>query len=200
MPVVLLKYLARNTTIFHHTRWPVYWGVMPRIRAALDLAVGERLLDVGCGTGMCAPLARGPYLGIDTALASLAFAHRRFAGPQRHIAAMSAGAMGVVPGSFEKCAVVNVAHHLDDAALDTLLGEIRKVVGGAVVVVDPAPDIGNAVERAILRHDRGEYVRPRGALRARLARRYEIEHEETFHNRLHILPQVLFRLRPREAS
>jgi len=158
------------------------------------------IVDAGCGTGLCAPLARGLYLGVDTALVSLTFAQRRFGDAQRHFALMSAGAMAVAPASFDKCAVVNVAHHLDADALDTLLTDVQRAVRGPVVLVDPAPDVGNALELAILRHDRGEYVRPRAALRALLTRRYDIEHEETFHNHLHILPQVLFRLRPRERS
>ena len=58
MALVLLQHLARSTTVFHYTRTPVYWGVMPPIRAALSLAPGERLLGVDTALGVATAPAR----------------------------------------------------------------------------------------------------------------------------------------------
>ena len=191
-----LQRLMQDRRVFHYTRPLMYWGSLSRFRAALALRPGERLLDVGCGTGICAEIARGPYLGIDTSLDSLSFARTHVGGAAHAFAAMRADALGLRPRSFDKALIVNVAHHLDDAALDGLLCAVRAVVTGTVVLVDLAPDVANPVEHLLIRYDHGEYMRPRAVLRPLVARRYAVEHEETFHNTLRIVPQVLFRLVP----
>lgn len=198
LPAPVQRFIG-DRRVFHSTRKPMYWGTLSRVESALALRPGERLLDIGCGTGMFAPCAPGLYLGIDTALESLRFAHARFAGGQRHFAVMSAGALALRPDSFDKALIANVAHHLTEAELDGLLCGVRAAVRGTVVLLDLALDIANPVERLLLRYDRGEHVRPRAALRPLLARRYAIEREEAFHNTLHVVPQVLFRLAAGDA-
>lgn len=191
-----LQRVIQDRRLFHYTRPLMYWGSLPRFQAALALRPGERLLDVGCGTGICAGFARGPYLGIDTSLDSLLFARAHAGGGEHEFVAMRADALGLRPRSFDKALIVNVAHHLDDAEVDGLLCAVREVVSGTVVLVDLAPDVANAAEHLLIRYDHGEYMRPRAALRPLVARRYAVEHEETFHNTLRIVPQVLFRLVP----
>ena len=194
-----LQRVIQDRRLFHYTRPLMYWGTLPRVRAALALTSRERLLDVGCGTGVFAPLAHGAYVGIDTSLESLRFAHAQANGAARQFVAMRGDALGLRPRSFDKALIVNVAHHLDDAELDTLLGAVGDVVDGPVVLVDLAPDVANPVERLLIRYDNGEHMRARAALRTLVARRFAIEHEETFHNTLRIVPQVLFRLAARGA-
>lgn len=195
----LVHAAARNAALFHYTRSIAYLGITRRLAAALELAEGERLLDVGCGTGFFARLARGPYVGFDTTQASLAFGRRHYA-PARHaFLAMSATHLGLADRSIDRAVIVNVAHHLTDDVLDGLLRDLRRVVTKRVLLVDLDPDSGNPLEDWFMHRDRGAFLRSRATLRALAARHWTIEAEALFHNTLHTQPQMLFRLAPRRG-
>jgi ubiquinone/menaquinone biosynthesis C-methylase UbiE len=175
----------------------VHLGSMKRLTAALALEDGERLLDVGCGTGICATLARGIYVGCDTFVPYLDFCRRRAAGRSHLFVAMNAANMCFGDRAFDKAIVTNMVHHLDNSAADRMLAELRRVVRKRVVLMDAALDIANPIERFVLSHDRGDYLRDGAALRSLLSRHFDIEDQETFHNTLHFVPQIVFRLVPR---
>ena len=194
----LLQRLAANSTIFDWTRHLAYAGARERLAGALALGRRERLLDIGCGTGFAAGLLKGAYVGVDREWGGLRMAARRRA--DADFAAMSADALAFRTGAFDKAACIHMVHHLDTALLDAMLQELRRVVRGPVVVLDAAPDEANPIERFLLRHDRGHFVRPRHELRAILSRWYAVEREDVFHNAIHTLSQVLFVLTPRSAG
>jgi SAM-dependent methyltransferase len=194
----LIEAIFRRPTLFYYLRRPLYWGSLARLREALSLLPGERLLDVGCGTGMCAPLAdRGPYVGIDDTIDYVRFAASRWQNAQRSFAVMDAFACGFAPATFDKAILINMVHHLDAPSVAALFDQLRRIVRGRVVVMDAAPEIANPVERLVLRCDRGDHIRSAERLRPLFGRDFEIEREERFHNALHIVPQVIFTLRPR---
>lgn len=195
----LHRFIERSS-LFYYLRVPTYWGTMQRMREALALRDGERLLDVGCGTGMAAVLARGLYVGVDTTVPYLAFAQRRVADAACHFVAMSALELAFADNAFDKAVVINMVHHLDEPTVDALLVQLTRVVRGKVVLLDAAPDAANRFERFLLRHDRGHYIRERDALRAILARHFTLRGEEVFHNTVHTVPQVMFHLEPRDAG
>jgi SAM-dependent methyltransferase len=192
-----LEWVLQQPRLFHYGRIPTYLGSMRWIHDALGMTDGERLLDVGCGTGLCAAAARGLYVGIDGCQSYLDFGRRRRADARRHFAAMHADALGFASGSFDKALVVNLVHHLDADAVDRLLAELRRVVTKRIVLLDAAPDAANPLERFFLAHDRGAHIRPRAALRGLLERHCTIEDEVVFHNTIRTAPQVLFRMAPR---
>lgn len=194
----LIEAIFSQPVLFHHLRRPLYWGSLGRVEAALGLQDGERLLDVGCGTGQCARLARGPYVGIDTAIPYLRFARQRQRDGERGFVAMSAFDCAFPERAFDRALLINMVHHLDDVAATRLLAQLRRVVRRRVVLMEAAPEIANPIERFLLRHDRGDHVRGGPALRALVEPHFEIEAEERFHNFLHISPQVLLSLRPRD--
>lgn len=196
----LLQRLAASSVVFHYTRLPAYWGTFDRVRRVLDLREGESLLDVGCGTGLGAALTRGRYVGVDTDPALLRLARRVLPAQSHAVAAMSAVALGFRQKTFDKATLINVVHHLDEVTVDRLLAQLRCIVRQRVVILDAAPDTANRVSRFFLAHDRGRYVRPRHELRSLLARHYDIEAEETFHNTLRTVSQVLFTLTPRSPA
>jgi len=192
----LLHGLAAHTDLHHYTRVPAYWGVLPRLARAVDLRRGERLLDVGCGTGIGSRVGQGDSLGFDPDPGSVQLARRFYPRAGHRFVAMAAPDLGLRDAAFDKAMLINMVHHLDDATLDGLLGELRRVVRGRVCVLDIAPDISNPVERFFNAHDRGRHVRERAALRAALARRYQVAAEQVFHNAIHTTAQVLFTLAP----
>lgn len=192
----LLQRLAANSTVFDWTRHLAYAGARGRLAGALTLGDRERLLDIGCGTGFAAGLLKGSYVGVDREWGGLQVAARRRADADCAFAAMSADALAFRSGAFDKAACIHMVHHLDTALLEAMLRELRRVVRGAVVVLDAAPDDANPLERFLLRHDRGRFVRPRDELRAILSRWYAVEREDVFHNAFHTVPQVLFVLTP----
>lgn len=193
----LIEAIFQRPALFYYLRRPIYWGTFRRLSDALALADGERLLDVGCGTGMCARLTTGPYVGVDAAMPYLRFAHAHWASRTHAFVRMDAFQCGFRPGTFDKAILINMVHHLDDAAVDALFEQLRAIVRTRVVVMDAAPDIAQPLERLVLRYDRGDHIRRAAPLRALLARHFEVEREESFHNVLHIVPQIVFSLRPR---
>lgn len=196
-PTRLLHRLAACAALFHYGQLPLYWGVTTRLARALEVRPGERLLDIGCGTGIGTVLARGPYVGIDIDLPYLRFAHAHRRSAEYAFAAMSALDLGFRDAAFDKAMLVNVAHHLSDAVLDRLLGQLRRVVRSRVLVLDIAPDFATAVGRFLLDRDRGAHVRQRTDLRVALARHYAIDSEVAFQNLTRTVPQVLFSLLPK---
>jgi len=193
----LIEAIFARPALFYHLRRPIYWGSLARLRRALDLRDGERLLDVGCGTGMCAHLAARSYVGIDAAMPYLRFASARWRDAGHSFVAMDAFDCAFSAATFDKAILINMVHHLDDAAVEALFDQLRHIVRARVVVMDAAPEIANPLERLVLRYDRGDYIRPVPALRALVTRHFDLEREECFHNALHIVPQVVLALRPR---
>jgi hypothetical protein len=139
------------------------------------------------------------YLGIDREWKGLRLAYRRRANAACTFAAMGANRLALRTGAFDKAVCIHMVHHLETGVLDAMLAELARVVRGTVVVVDAAPDIANAVERFLLRHDRGGFFRSRADLRQILERHYAVAREVVFHNAIHTAPMAMFTLAPQRA-
>ena len=192
--------VVQNSAFFYYARTHFYWGTMKRVRRTLDLQPGERLLDVGCGSGMGAGLTSGTYIGVDAEMSYLRFASGRLQNrPTHSFACMSAKQLAFDDGAFDKAMMLNLVHHLDEATLDDFLRELKRVVRKKVYILDHAPDRDNAVSGWLLSLDRGEHIRQRPTLRALLERHYTVEREEVFFNLEHTVSCVLFTLVPNGA-
>lgn len=197
----LIHRVVRSPAVFYYARTHFYWGTMKRLRQAIDIQPGERLLDVGCGSGMGACLTCGTYVGVDTDMRYLRFARARLRRSATHtFIAMSALDLGFQDGAFDKAMMLYVVHHLDAATADRFLGHLARVVRKRVFVLDHDIDRDNTVSAWLVRQDRGAYMRPYAELRDLLGRHYEVENAERFFNAERTIACVLFTLVPRRQS
>jgi len=166
------------------------------VRAALAAEPQEHVLDFGCGAGGFCRAVPGTYLGIDLDPHYLAFARWRWRSPRRRFELIG---LEELPRDalFDRAMVVNCVHHLSDAETNTVLRRLARIVRGRVVVVDMSPEASNRLQRFLLAHDRGQYIRPVACLRALLADHFAIVAERTFRNTPRTAVQVVFVCEPR---
>ena len=110
------------------------------------LAPGESVLDVGCGTGSLAMIAKervgraGKVAGIDASPEMIARARKRAikAGAAVTFENAVVEAIPFPDASFDVVVSTVMMHHLPDDARHQCLGEIRRVLkpGGRLMVVD----------------------------------------------------------------
>ncbi len=139
-------------------------------RATLNLAhvrPGERLLDVGCGTGELALAAQdrigqtGQVVGLDTEAAMIAQAQRKVTGGPSTVT-FRQGTIDAIPypaGHFDVAIASLVVHHLPDPRPG--LAEVVRVLkdGGRFLVVDIDPTHRSLI--SMLHHNmpRKDFVR-----------------------------------------
>jgi SAM-dependent methyltransferase len=134
-------------------------------REHLRAQPGQRVLDIGCGTGdILQFLPQVHYLGYDVSARYIERARRRFGERgEFHCHAVDDG-LPLGPGSFDLVIAHGVLHHLDDDAARTLFRVARRALklGGRLVTFDGcfAPD-QSATVRLFLWLDRGGHVRDR---------------------------------------
>jgi SAM-dependent methyltransferase len=128
----------------------------------------ESVLDLGCGTGALFGLMPGgaEYVGVDVDARYVAAARARHGAQAEFV---HADATAYEPGrEFDLAVAYGVLHHLDDESARGLLRAAR--AARRFVAAEPCPTPGaGALERFLMRHDRGRFVRAEEEY-ARLAR------------------------------
>lgn len=127
---------------------------------------GERVLDIGCGTGDAAlSLPDVTYVGIDLSDDYIDAAKRRNVPGAEFVSASveELGDLGL--GSFDCAIAVGVLHHLPDDVVTGMLESLGPLLveDGRLVTIDPvwAPD-SSTIGRVLASLDRGRYVRDEG--------------------------------------
>lgn len=154
---------------------------------------GWRVLDAGCGSGSFLPLLaelvgpNGGLVALDTAPANIAALERRLeVSPLGCSVALEVGSLEGMPfadATFDAVWCANVVQYFPDAAVPSLLGELRRVVrpGGLVAVkdvdmtlfrVEPTPPflIDHLSEASLGDEEFGAWSQ--GSLRGRTLRRH----------------------------
>jgi ubiquinone/menaquinone biosynthesis C-methylase UbiE len=119
-------------------------GVLHRaLVEAPELRGDQRVLDVGCGTGnlLLALARRHPGLaatGIDPDERALARARRKLGACPIGLDQGFAEELPYPDGSFDRVLSTLMFHHLDDAAKDGMLAEVRRVLvpDGVLLLAD----------------------------------------------------------------
>lgn len=141
--VVVAEY--RRLAETYDVRWSFYIGATTRETAArLQLRPADRLLDVGCGTGVLlgrlSDTHAGAHLfGVDPVPEMLAVARRRLP-PSIDVRQGWAEALPFGAEQFDVVVSSNMFHYLPDPA--AALGDMRRVLrpGGRLVVTDWCDD------------------------------------------------------------
>jgi len=125
---------------------------------------GERILDLGCGTGASANFLPNDviYVGIDASEPYIETARAKYGNRRTFISADVCTVDASNLGIFDRAFAFGVLHHLSDSVATSAVALIRRVVkpGGVFVTIDPCYVPGqSAVVRFLLVNDRGKYVR-----------------------------------------
>ena len=126
--------------------------------------LGERVLDVGCGTGaLCALMPDGvSYVGVDVDADYVDAARERY-GPRAEFVCSPIETYAPRPGEeFDVAIAFGVFHHLDDEQVRAGLQVVRNALkpGGRLVISEPVREATQGrVESFLKSHDRGRFIR-----------------------------------------
>jgi SAM-dependent methyltransferase len=139
-----------------------------------DRSTIRRVLDVGCGPGTnSAEFAGLDYLGVDLNPSYIDHARRRH-GAHFEVADVRTDA---VPGrgTYDFVLVNSLLHHLDDAAVLSLLADLGGYVSddGHIHVVELELPERHGIPRALALADRGKHARSLPAWRRLLTRHFD---------------------------
>lgn len=116
-----------------------------------ELRAGQRVLDVGCGTGNLLVALRATHpevdaAGIDPDERALARARRKLGAGSVRLDRGFAGELPYPDGTFDRVLSTLMFHHLDTAEKERMLAEVRRVLapGGLLLLADFAGEAHRA--------------------------------------------------------
>lgn len=159
--------LFEHPAVFNAYQAVVDGGKTRQIERFLKDVPYRSMVDVGCGTGNWAVLARGAYLGVDTSPSFIAACRERYAGDpeKRFVQADAAELTG--QGPFDLAVLISVLHHLPDADVRRLLAWVHRSAR-YFFVLDLYPVPWNPLSRLLYTLDRGNHIRTPDAQKALL--------------------------------
>jgi 2-polyprenyl-3-methyl-5-hydroxy-6-metoxy-1,4-benzoquinol methylase len=120
-----------------------HWAKYTEALRLLAPRSGERLLDVGCGSGVLADLMAADedvsVLAVDGNDAAIAFACERFRRPNLEFRRGLVDELDLPPGSFDGIAFLEVIEHVTEAQARAVLRTFHRLLkpGGRLVVSTP---------------------------------------------------------------
>ena len=133
------------------------------IKRYLRPVAGERLLDIGCGTGTIVDfLPRVDYWGLDSSVRYIDFAKKKFGERAKFMNADLCTVPWPVSGPFDRAMAIGVLHHLSDEQVVQVLKNTKEMLkpGGKLVTLDGCYESHQSpIAHFFLSMDRGKYVR-----------------------------------------
>jgi SAM-dependent methyltransferase len=163
--IIDIKRLLAVPAAFETLQWMVGAPRCHRtfIERYLQPRRGEKILDLGCGTGAAVPCMPDgvEYVGVDISEAYIERARRKHSGRRFLVADVTTSSE---PDEvFDRALSFGVLHHIPDEGVRLLLERVVRLVkhGGRYATIDPCLiERQNPIARMLIKNDRGEYVRP----------------------------------------
>ncbi len=125
----------------------------------------QSMVDIGCGTGNWAKLARGPYLGVDFSESFIAGCKRRYASdPGKQFVRADVSTLQLTE-RYDLTILVSVLHHLNESEIVTVVDWVARSTR-YFFVLDLYPIHWNPLSRWFYSVDRGNYIREPAAQQA----------------------------------
>lgn len=141
------------------------------LRSEIRLNPGEKILDVGCGTGRYAKIFSGnQYFGVDNNPQYIEYAKSKNGGI---FGVMDAAKLNFPDESFDYVISIQVFHHLSDEEVRKTVKEMQRVLkgDGKIYITDAVtPSVTNFVGYSLFKLDRGKHTRKLSELNKLLAK------------------------------
>lgn len=123
----------------------------------------KSVADICCGTGDFAALcdAGVKYVGWDLNDDFISYGKNRYSN-SKNIKFKKANVLkskDFENSKFDAVFLISTIHHFSDEDLEILLPKVKKIVNKVVIIADIIPDPPHAIQRIIVKFDRGRYVR-----------------------------------------
>lgn len=133
-------------------------GKRRQIRRFLADVPYASVVDIGCGTGNWAAVAKGNYLGVDLSPSFVAACRARYAGdPSKTFLQADVAALDL-PERYDLAQLISVLHHLSDDEVRRLLAWVARSTR-FFFVLDLYPMPWHPVARVLYALDRGDHIR-----------------------------------------
>ena len=144
-----------------------------------DIGEGS-ILDVGAGTGNLAAAipASAQYIWLDNDPLKLRGFQAKH--PRGLIILGDACRIPLRDKSVDVALCIAMAHHLTEAGVSALIGELARVCRNKLIFLDPVERKSSLVSRLLWRYDRGSYPRPIESLKQLIQKSFEIQHYESY--------------------
>lgn len=157
-------------------------------------APGEKVLDIGCGTGEFSVFFNpDDYIGVDIEKKYIEYAQNNYKGK---FLVVDANRLPFNDGVFQKVVIVGVLHHLDDATSGRVLDEAKRVLapdGKFLLMEDVDRPSNSFLTRLIHRLDNGRFIRNKDGYEKVIGKRFKIE--KTFDMQSGLSPYQVFILK-----
>ena len=157
---------------------------MITVRRELRRELGDtsrlRIVDIACGTGEFARVARGEYVGVDLDERHLAYARRKYGGAGREFRRADARSTGLPDKDFDVAWLLSFLHHTADEDVGPVLAEARRLARDRVLLIDLVPLKYNPIGKLFYSLDQGKHIRPYELQLALVREHAEIVHSHVF--------------------
>lgn len=181
-----LQYISSKTRLALFLRKIVEFDFQKQkkiIRAHFLCFHGEKILDLGCGTGEFSKMyPKEVYIGLDIDPLLITYAKKKY---DKEFIVGDAALLPFQDNSFQKILVVGVFHHLTDQNVKLAIQEIKRVLvsRGELLIMEDTKS--NRTLTKILHFlDRGEFIRAREDWKKIFESAFRIKENFTFQSGL----------------